>query len=178
MADQPDRPDQPGGFTPPAADPAAQDDKPPAAKAAKAAKKAQPKKAPARAVKKAAAKKAPPKKAPPKPDTPPPPIAADRLAAPQPAPPDPKPAPQPDPEPQPQPVAANLADTNGEAQRTASANEAAAQAKWSVQSAPDSLTGPAPLSSSTAVARLCAVVALAVALLAILMIRRLRASTD
>ncbi len=154
MPDEQDRPDQPREPTPPAADPAAPDNKSPAKKAAKAAK----------AAKKVPAKKAPAKKAPAK---------AVKKAAAKKAP--PKIVPQP-PEPG-EPVAPNLADTNGEARRAA-ANEAAAQAKRSVQSAPDSLTGPAPLPTGIAAARLPAAVAFVIALLAILMIRRLRASDD
>jgi hypothetical protein len=162
MADEQDRPDQLRESTTPAADPAPPDKRPPPERAAKAAKKTPAKKVPA---KKVPAKKAPAKKAPAK--------AAKKSAAKK-APPK-KALPKPD---TPPPAASNLADTNGEAQRTAAANEAAAQAKWSVQSAPDSLTGPAPPTSGIAAARLPAAVAIVIALLAILVIRRLRASED
>lgn len=131
-------------------DPAASGSTPPAKKAAKKApakRKTPAKKAPTKAAKKAPAQKAPPTPIPP-------------------APPEPVPAPEP----------VNLAETNGEARRQG-ADEAAAQAKKSIESAGDSLTGPGPLSSGIAAVRLPAALALALALLlAILLIRRLRAS--
>ncbi len=148
MADPQDQPDgeSGGASTPPAKEP------PPEAikKAAKApakkapAKKAAAKKAPA---KKAPAKKAPAKKVPPK--------------SPEPAP--PKPADQP------LPLAQRI-ETNG--QRDA-AKDAAAHAKSTVESAPDPVSSDAyaPAARTSPVPL---IVALALSLLAILLVRQLR----
>lgn len=122
---------------------------------AEAAKKASPTKGQAKAAKKAPnkgqpkkspAKKAPPKKAPP--------ASAPKHAAPQP------------PEP--------LADTNGDRGVAAAANETAAHAKHAVDTAGDSLAGSISRVPGTSGARLPIAVALALSLLAILLIRRLR----
>jgi hypothetical protein len=124
---------------------------PPAKKTpAKAAKKVPAKKAPAKKVpaKKAPAKKAPAKKAP----------AADA------APPSPGPA---------------LADTNGSRTVSAGAKEAAAQAKSTVDRADDSLLQPTLVPApEPGRSPLPLVVAIAVSLLAILLVRQLRRGED
>jgi hypothetical protein len=203
MADEQDRPDQPRQANPPAADPPASDQKPVAKKTpakaantaaekppAKAAKKTPAKKAPAKANKTAkAAKKAPPKKAPPRAEAalpPEPPIAAEPIAASQPEVPEvrpssPKSVPRLEPEPPiaAEPIAAaTLADTNGEGEFAAAVNEAAAQARASIDTAGESLADPIARVPGSAGSRLPIAVAIAVSLLAILLIRRLFASDE
>jgi hypothetical protein len=170
MADEQDRPDEPRDATPPAADPPASDQKPPAKKApAKAAKKPAKKAAPKKANKAAKGTKAAPKK-------------AAKKAAPQP-PPAPPPAPAPARRREPEPVArasdalrasdsssSTLADTNGETQF--GADDTAAQARHAVDTAGDSL-GSAISRVPGSGGRIPIVVAVAVALLAILLLRRL-----
>ena len=126
---------------------------PPAKKApAKPAKKAAAKKAPDTAAKKAAKKAAPAKKAAqrsPVPKTPP------RAASPI-----PEPA-----------TAGQLADTNGDGQVVSAAKEAAAQAKSTVASAPNPVTGPALVpSDGLGQSRLPLAAAIAAGVLAILMV--------
>ena len=161
MADEQDRPDQPSQTPPPAAEPPASEPPPAKHTGAKAAKKAPAKaakKAPAKAAKAAKAAKgakAAPKKAakkalppPPKPEpTPRPPIAAEPQAA------------------------ATLADTNGDT-RFGAADETAAQARQAVDTAGDSLGSGISRVPGTG-GRVPIAVALAMALLAILLIRRL-----
>ncbi len=161
MADEQDRPDEKpdnaagdneagdavapeagAEFGPPAAEP-------PAKKApAKPAKEAAAKKAPDKAVKKAApAKKAPQKSPVPK-------------APPRKASPTPEPA-----------AAGQLADTNGDGQVVSAAKEAAAQAKSTVASAPNPVTGPALVpSDGLGQSRLPLAAAIAAGVLAILMV--------
>jgi hypothetical protein len=154
MADEQDRPDEPRETTPPAAEPPASNSPPPAkhaaAKAAKKAVKKAVKKAPAKAAK---ATKATPKK-------------AAKKAPPPPAEPAPPPAPEAEP-----PIAATLADTNGET-RFGAANETAAHARQAVDTAGDSLASSITRVPGTG-ARLPIAVALVLALVAILLIRRL-----
>ena len=148
MADEQDRPDEPHKATAGAAEPSASNSTPPAKHApAKAAKKAPAKatkKAPAKATKAAKGTKATPKK------------AAKKVAPP--APPPPKPAP-------------TLAETNGETPFGA-ADETAAHARQAVDTAGDSLAGSITRVPGTG-PWVPIAVALAVALLAILLIRRL-----
>ena len=161
MADEQDRPDEKpdnaagdneagdavapeagAEFGPPAAEP-------PAKKApAKPAKEAAAKKAPDKAVKKAApAKKAPQKSPVPK-------------APPRKASPTPEPA-----------AAGQLADTNGDGQVVSAAKEAAAQAKSTVASAPNPVSGPALVpSDGLGQSRLPLAAAIAAGVLAILMV--------
>jgi len=169
MADEQDRPDEPRKATPPTPEPSASGSTPPAkhapAKAAKKAAKKAVKKAPAKAAKAAKGTKASAKKAAKK--APPPPGEA--------APP-PPPAPEP-PVATPDPLhasgssAATIADTNGETPFGA-ADETAAHARQAVDTAGDSLAGGITRIPGTG-ARVPIAVALVMALLAILLIRRL-----
>lgn len=153
MADEQDRPDEPRKATPPAAEPAASDLTPPAKHAPRKAAK----KAPTKAAKKAPAKAAKGTKATPR--------KAAKKAAKKAAPPEP-----PAPPPQPKPAPA-LADTDGETPFGA-ADETAAHARQAVDTAGDSLAGSVTRVPGTG-PWVPIAVALAMALLAILLIRRL-----
>jgi hypothetical protein len=152
MADPQDQPnsDAEGASTPP--------EKRPPAKAVKKAAKAPAKKVPA---KKAPAKKAPAKKAP-----------AKKVTAQSPEPAPPKPVQQPAEEPL---TMQQRAETNGDL--AAAAKDAAAQAKSTVEAAKDPVS-PDLSGSALSQAPVPLIVALAVSLLAILLIRQLRRRAD
>jgi hypothetical protein len=159
MADEQDRPDEPREATPPAVDPSQSGSTPPAkhspAKPAKKVPAKAAKKAPAKAAKAAKATKGT--------------KATAKKAAKKAPPPPPRPLPPPPPKPALEPPA--LAETNGEAPFGA-ADETAAHARQAVDTAGDSLAGGISRVPGTGAAIPIAV-ALAVALLAILVIRRL-----
>ena len=147
MADEQDRPDEKPDIAAgaPSAPQVGAESGPPATEPPPATKppaKAA-KKAPAKAAKKAPAKKAAPKK-----------------AAPKKAPAKPEAAPT-----------GQLADTNGDGQVVSAAKEAAAQAKSNVASAPNPVTGPAPVPlAGPGQSRLPLAAAIAAGVLAILMV--------